>query len=183
MKNPVQFLRLQASGARNARGSGGSGALTDAFSLIEVVIAIGICSVCFVALIGLIPIGLSTNQQSIQQTAAANLASAVAADLRATTTGTNASAFYGVTFPAPPATTGTSFFLNGDGSVNTRSIPSMPPMFRVTVGIYQAPATSDRAASSASILITWPALADSDLSKPPTNWTGSFQTVIGLDRN
>jgi uncharacterized protein (TIGR02598 family) len=48
-----------------------------------VTLALGVCSFCLVAILGLLPIGLATNQAAIEQTAANGILSAVAADLRA----------------------------------------------------------------------------------------------------
>ena len=57
---------------------------TAAFSLVEVAIAIAITSFCLIALLGLLPVGLKTNEASIEQTAANGILSEIAADLRAT---------------------------------------------------------------------------------------------------
>ena len=41
------------------------------FSLVEVTLALGVASVCLIAIFGLLPVGLRTNQDAIQQVAAA----------------------------------------------------------------------------------------------------------------
>ena len=54
------------------------------FSLVEVTLALGVASVCLIAIFGLLPVGLRTNQDAIQQVAAADILGAVMTDLRAT---------------------------------------------------------------------------------------------------
>jgi prepilin-type N-terminal cleavage/methylation domain-containing protein len=54
------------------------------FSLIEVVIALGIASFCLITVFALLPIGINTNQNAFEQTAAAGIATAIAADLHGT---------------------------------------------------------------------------------------------------
>ena len=48
---------------------------TEAFSLVEVVLALGICSFVLIALLGIFATGLQSNRESEQQIQAANLAS------------------------------------------------------------------------------------------------------------
>lgn len=160
---------------------------TSGFSLVEIVIAMGIAAFCLVAIFGLIPAGLKTNKESLSETMAAGLASRIAADLRGTPTAlTNASGnssfLYAIPIPVPGGTsTRTSFFLKEDGSTN--SVTTLGVNYRATV-LITPPAAGSRTADTASILITWPALADPNPTVfPPTNFTGSFGTVIGLDRN
>ena len=56
----------------------------NAFSLVEVTLALGVAGFCLIAAFGLIPIGVQTNRNATSQTAAANIMAAVVADLRAT---------------------------------------------------------------------------------------------------
>src|SRR5207248_1091899 len=50
---------------------------TAGFSLIEVALALGVAAFALVAIIGLIPVGLNSNQASSEQTAAAGLAAGI----------------------------------------------------------------------------------------------------------
>jgi len=154
-----------------------------AFSLVEIAVAIGISSVCFVSLLGVIPVGLNASADSVQQRAAADLANVVIADLRATpaAAGMALSPFYSVEFPAAGTSVTTSLFFNEDGSLNRRTAAEPLPKFRATVTVN--PAASSRAASSARVWITWPAAADLTPSVPPGKYSGAFETVVGLDRN
>jgi len=60
-----------------------------AFSLVEVVLALGICAFVLVALIGLFSTGLRTGRESEEQVQAANLASQILATRLAAPTATN----------------------------------------------------------------------------------------------
>jgi uncharacterized protein (TIGR02598 family) len=148
-----------------------TGNLQRAFSLVEVTIALGIVSFCLIAILGLLPAGLNTNKASVQQNAAANLASLIASDLRSTPATTNRSTCYGLELPAG-GTGNKSVLLDESGAVASDAASAV---FLATVTVV-APA-SGVTASSARILITWPAAADI------TKASGSFETVVGLNRN
>ena len=157
---------------------------SKAFSLVEVTIALGVASFCLIVTFALLPVGITTNRDSIEQTTAASLSSSIVADLRGTpTTGTtNLSPRYGIAFPpAGSAAQNTSFFINTDGSTNNLSTATGTPLFRATITV-NTPA-SGRAATTGRVLITWPGLADQTLATPPVHYAGSFITVVGLDRN
>src|SRR5438309_893278 len=83
------------------------------FSLVEVTLALGVASVSLLVIFSLLPIGLQTNQRSIEQTASADILSAVASDLRATA----------VTTPRGSAATSPQFAIsipaNPTGSTST----------------------------------------------------------------
>src|SRR5437016_1438985 len=55
----------------------------NAFSLVELTLALGVAAFCLLAVFGLMPIGVQTNRNTISQTAAANIMAAVTADMRA----------------------------------------------------------------------------------------------------
>ena len=155
-----------------------------AFSLVEVTIALGIASFCLVVTFALLPVGMTTNRDSIEQTTAASLSSSIVADLRGTpnTGAASTSPRYGIAFPAPgSAAQNTSFFINTDGSTNNLSTATGTPLFRATITV-TTPA-SGRAATTGRVWITWPGLADQNMGALPTHYAGSFITVVGLDRN
>src|SRR5438552_6481717 len=56
---------------------------SSAFSLAEVAIALGVAAFCLVAVLGMLPVGLKTQQASIQQTTANEIMAAILNDLRA----------------------------------------------------------------------------------------------------
>ena len=137
----------------------------------EVAIALGLVSFCLIAILGLLPAGLNTNKASVQQNAASNLASLIASDLRSTPATTNRSIYYGLELPAG-GTGNKSVFLDESGAVASDAASAV---FLATVTVVAPP--NGVTASSARILITWPAAADIVKS------SGSFETVIGLNRN
>src|ERR1043165_9212597 len=80
------------------------------FSLVEVTLALGVAAVSLLAIFGLLPIGVKTNQIAIEQTASNDVLSAVTANLRATplTTprgGAAISPRFGIAIPASPVGT------------------------------------------------------------------------------
>jgi uncharacterized protein (TIGR02598 family) len=54
-----------------------------AFSLVELTLAMGVSSFCLLSILGVLPVGLASNQNSRERTAAASLARGIVADLRA----------------------------------------------------------------------------------------------------
>jgi uncharacterized protein (TIGR02598 family) len=92
---------------------------TSAFSLVEVVLSLGIAAFCLVAMLGLLPSGLKSAKNTTDQTAAAIVLENVALDLRNTQTGGNSTPLYGITLPAagsPSAGNPVNFFFNEDGT-------------------------------------------------------------------
>lgn len=57
----------------------------QAFSLVEIVLALGVISFALVAIIGLLPIGLASNRGTIQETRANHLAEEIFSTLRSQT--------------------------------------------------------------------------------------------------
>jgi prepilin-type N-terminal cleavage/methylation domain-containing protein len=68
--------RLFSTNQRRAR--------TGGFSLIEVVIAVAIVGISFLAILATLGVGITNDQASSQQTAATNIAASIVADLRST---------------------------------------------------------------------------------------------------
>ena len=159
-----------------------------------------------VAILGLLPIGVNSNQTSIQQTSAANLAKAVASDLRVTpaASGTNSyatSPVYGFQIPAPgynstvPSCQTVFFAESGNptgamGAIPATGAATSPDTmettlsrFRVSVSFTAPAATGQKTATVAYIIVTWPALADPTPGNPPANYSGAYETVTALNRN
>src|SRR5207244_4996941 len=53
------------------------------FSLVEIVLALGVAAFCLIAVMGMLPVGLKTQQASVNQTKANAVISQVIDDLRA----------------------------------------------------------------------------------------------------
>jgi type II secretory pathway pseudopilin PulG len=168
----------------------------SAFSLVEVTMALAVTAFCLVIVFGLLPVGINSNQNSVRQTVAANLARAVISDLRATqntTPSTTTSTMLQIPIPAPGANTNliSTIFLREDGSVaqssspttvNVNADPAQNPWYRATL-YFNPPATGQRASTRLHILVTWPALADPIAANTPGAFTGSYETFTTLDRN
>jgi len=174
--NPKTRLLADAAARFASRPSG----FQSGFSLVEVTIAIGIAVVCLVALFGLSATGLNSNTAALEQTAAAGFARAIAADVFAS--GTNSiSPIYGI----PLASGSCAFYLAEDGSataIDSGPDLSAPSRYRASV-VMAAPTAGQRLATTARILITWPALADPSPGTPPKNFAGSLEILTALDRN
>jgi len=151
-----------------------------AFSLVEVTMALGVVSFCLLALCGLLPIGLRTNQASVEQTVANGIFSSVIADLRATPmasgtlSGTSTQQF-AIPIPAGPTTPGTStLYFTGDGQVTSSQSLAR---YLLTVTFVSNKSSTVRTATLANMVLSWPAAANPSLAN------GSAQTFVALDRN
>jgi uncharacterized protein (TIGR02598 family) len=150
-----------------------------AFSLVEVVLALGLAAISLLAIFSLLPIGLQTNQYSLEQTASLNILSAVAADLRATQRGTSASSQFNIIMPANPVLTSTPalpLYFNSAGQASR----SLQPDSRYRVVItFLAPSPTPsgspaRTATFVNLKIMWPAEPDTQ---------GSAEMFAAFDRN
>ena len=142
------------------------------FSLVEVTLALGVAAFCLIALLGLIPLGMQTNQSAVSQTAAASILSSVIADLRATARATPTSAQYDITFG-----TAKLLYVDDQGRAVTPADPNAAPRYRVMITFPASP-EGLFAPTFVSLKITWPALADSATTRP----AGLVETFAALDR-
>lgn len=135
----------------------------------EVTVAVGITAFCLIAVFGLLPIGLKANQNSISQTAAANILSAAIADLRATPRSASSSAQFGITFG-----TDTTLYFDNEGKFSSSLGPNS--RYQLTIAFPNNP-SGTTAATFANLKVTWPAMAN------PENAPGSSETFAALDRH
>jgi type II secretory pathway pseudopilin PulG len=175
----------------------------SAFTLIEVTLALGVAAFCLLTIFALLPIGLNTNQNAYQQTIAAGIATAVAADLHGTAAGSKTSRFQ-IPIPAAGSSISVSHSLFfGDNGAPTgaygqqldQSKPSMSPvpsLYRATITFFPALDPNLKTVPSpwnktfkVWILVTWPALADSNgsINTTPSKFSGSYETVTALNAN
>ncbi len=151
------------------------------FTLVEVTLALGVAAVGLVSVFGLLPVGLNTNAQSIEQTAAGNLLAAVVADLRATPAtvppGQAASSQqFSLAIPANPvATAATSTVYVTDDGKPSSTLPANV-RFRLTA-TFISNGSASRAPTLARLKVSWPAVAS------PDHATGSVEQLTILDRN
>src|SRR5437762_11602421 len=69
-----------------------------AFSLVEIVLALGVAAFCLIAIFGLMPVGMQTNRNATSQTVATNITAAIVADLRTTPAAATTSPQFAITF-------------------------------------------------------------------------------------
>jgi uncharacterized protein (TIGR02598 family) len=152
----------------------------QAFSLIEVTLALGVAAISLVTIFALLPLGVQTNQRSIEQTASADILSAIAGDLRATPVtsprgGATTSPQFHIAIPAagstgPPATL---FFNSAGQSAGSFETDSR---YRLTVTFLPNGGTTNTA-TFANLKVTWPASAVVE------NAPGSAEIFAAFDRN
>ena len=151
----------------------------DAFSLVEVTLALGVAALSLLVIFSLLPIGLQTNQRAIEQTASVDILSAVVADLRATPVTTPrgnviTSTQFGINIPAAGNTGTTTLFFNGAGQFANSQQPDS--RYRVTVRFVSSSGRS-KTATLADLQVTWPAGASI------TNAQGIAEIFAAFDRN
>jgi uncharacterized protein (TIGR02598 family) len=151
----------------------------DAFSLVEVALALGVAAVSLIVIFSLLPIGLQTNQRSIEQTASVDILSAVAADLRATPItnprgGAVTSIEFGISIPAAGSTGSTTLFFNGAGQSSTSQ--QTDSRYRMII-TFVSNGGGPKTATLADLRMTWPAAA------AVANAQGSAEMFAAFDRN
>jgi uncharacterized protein (TIGR02598 family) len=141
-------------------------AWTKAFSLVEVTLALGVMAVCLIAILGLLPTGVNSNQASIEQTAASAILTAISEDVRGTPKTENLSLRFKIRIPE-----GDTLYFTENGTADTQT------KSRYRASILFSPSTN-RLATTGRILVTWPA-QQNDVSKA----LGSTEAFVALDRN
>ena len=151
-----------------------------AFSLIEVLLAIGIVSFAVVAIVGMLPIALNTAKDSMLETDAAIIAQRVFAELQAST-GTNrpvSISAHGDTKAIDLSSDGTNYLAFGDTCEVQSSPASEAPISEMAVqflGIVSvATNTGISNLSRVEVSITSPASAPASSRK-----TNAFVTLMG----
>jgi len=168
--------------------------VTAAFSLVEVVLALGVAAFCLIAVIGMLPAGLKVQQANVSQTKANAIISQVtdflrsdvrlppgqaskACDSKAVGQTCDWSKLHGHWLNV--AIPDTLFFTN-DGTQNgygSGSAPAAPAgaVFRATI-TYLFPPTATT--SIAKISVSWPAQVDPATGVP----AGSAETFVAVNR-
>ena len=134
------------------------------FSLVETVIALGVVSFCLLNAMALLPIGLASNRDSLQKTAAASIASEISSDLRQNTVN-NQSPRFGI---VQTSSTATTLYFGSDDSFSTALTSTSLYRATVTVGTISGSTVPVR------ILITWPA-------QTAANYTGSLDISTAIN--
>jgi type II secretory pathway pseudopilin PulG len=161
-----------------------------AFSLVEVTLALGVAAFCLLAVLGLFPTSLKTQQSSIQQTTANQIISTIFSDLRADIRlppGLESKVCGDD--PGPCAwgdlhghwhDVGIPFrlYFTNEGK-QTGTLNGTPPadaVFRATI-LYRFPPSETT--TLADIRVTWPAQVDPDGGGVPS---GSVTSLIAVNR-
>ena len=158
------------------------------FSLVELALALGVAGFCLTTVLGLLPVGLASNQVSLNQTVAANITSAIQSDLNCTPLASGTSPEFGFAIPsAGNSTTLETIYLTADGIATARNNPptatgTAASRYRATLW-FNSPAQGQRTATAVRILVTWPALADGNPASSPQYYTGSYEADTTLNRN
>ena len=142
-----------------------------AFSLVEVSLSLAVAGFALIALFGLLPVGFTSNQAAIHQTVAANIMTAIAAELRTTDTAATISPRLGISLQ----NSATYYLDESGGPFPASNAPGAASRYRVTTTI-TAP-TGQRIATMVGIVVSWPASVD------PAAAAGMVSTFVGLDRN
>jgi len=148
------------------------------FSLVEVTLAIGIAGFCLIALFGMLPVGLKSNQAAVQQMLANSILTSVVSDLKTTPVteprgAATSSPRFQIPLPAQNSTGASNpLYFTEDGRLTTDLGQSM---FRLTVTFL--PNAGSRAASLANVKITWPSVATT------ANASGGVESFVAMDRN
>ena len=143
-------------------------------------LALGVAAFALTAIMGMLPMGLKTQQTSIQQTIANNITSGVIGDLRAAYSkpGSNSSQFGIELKKLPPGQqqkySPTPIYFALDG---TQQNGSAGAIFKTTITYFSATDITDATLTLADITTSWPA-AQSDLTKV----AGLVETVAVIDR-
>jgi Tfp pilus assembly protein PilV len=160
---------------------------SSAFSLVEVALALGVAAFCFVAVLGMLPVGLKTQQAGAQQTKAnaiiSQLTDFLRADVRlppgqASKVQGNWSNLHGHWLAV--AVPDTLFFTNDllqTGSVTQATAPTAPAdaAFRAKI-TYLFPPTATT--SIAKISVSWPAPVNPATTVP----AGSAEAFVAVNR-
>jgi len=156
----------------------------NGFSLVEVTFALGVAAFCLIVLLGLLAVGLKTQQASMQQTTANAIMSMILGDLRAdvrlppgqaSKEGNSGFGLHGHWLAV--STPDTIYFTNQakmTGNLNATTAPA-DAAFRAKVTYLFPPNAST---SVATVNVSWPAAVDPATTIP----AGLVKTFIAVNR-
>jgi uncharacterized protein (TIGR02598 family) len=139
-----------------------------AFSLVELVLALGVAAFCLIAVFGLMPVGMQTNRNATSHTAATNIIASTVADLRATPAAETTSPQFAITFGADK-----TLYFDALWQPSTSLTPDS--RYRLNITWNSAPTGLHYAA----LKVTWPAAADPLLTTP----SGSVEVFAAFDKS
>ena len=173
-------------------GASGHGAFlrggTRAFSLVEVVLALGVATIGLLILSALIPAGLTANRLSRDEITAMNLCLGLEADLKETPTTASASPLYQVPIPAANFVTNATLYdlYSTTSAVSYGTTADATSIYRFTVSLTGPTVGPTNGPVLANILVTWPP-AIKPVAPPgastPTNVVGAVNVDVMINRN
>ncbi len=145
-------------------------------SLVEVVLALGICSAGILLLMGLLPVGLQTQENARDDVQLAQLAAAVCADLQSASSAAERSPLYGLRIPKPgEPPVSTSAVTDGNGKMLVES-PAETAKYRIQVWLTPPSQPHGKSATQARVVLKAPALHNASA-------TAEYEVFTALDRN
>jgi uncharacterized protein (TIGR02598 family) len=147
---------------------------SSAFSLVEVVIAMGVAAFCLVAMLGLIPTGVQSVKSTTDQTGATTILNEVVTDLRSTSLGSNLSPGLGIALPmagVANSVNSTNIIFSESGATISNST-SLNGRYLATITL----SNSSAYITTALIQVRWPATART------TNSQGNVETITTIIR-
>lgn len=152
------------------------------FSLVEISIALGVAAFCLLAVVGLLQVGLTSEQTTIGKTAAWGILSSVSADLLATPATNSISTTYGFSFSSTAAPQTVYFTKAGVPTGPIGLAPTADSYFRASVGL-NSPGVNSAAPTFARLVVSWPAVVDPLPDAWPSRASGTVEVVTALRRN
>jgi len=151
----------------------------SAFSLVEVTFALGVAAFCLIAVMGMLPVGLKTQQAGVQQTTSNETVSQILGVLRAAVRHPGNSNQLNLKHTpcsgCPWDPTPDTIFFTNEGNSQGSGISSTS-VYRATIA-YILPPTQTTAL--ADVTVTWPAQVDPAAGGVPT---GKVETFIAINR-
>jgi type II secretory pathway pseudopilin PulG len=131
-----------------------------AFTVVEIAIAIGVASFALLAIVALLPVGISSIRDSAEEIAALSLAQSIIADLRSSVDdGVSESFRYKVAIPKPgDQVTQIQLYLTEGGILKAGPAEAR---YRLSIRLVPPP-TKSRGPTTAHLRATWPPQADPD---------------------
>jgi len=142
----------------------------NAFSLVEVVLALAITSFCLIVLLGILPVSLTTIKNASEETAGINVISTIVSDLKSTPSTNAASLVYGLALPTAGASV-TNFVVDPSGQMLS-GVNASGAQYKVTVTM-DGPTSQNTITGVARV--SWPAQAVTP--------TATVESFFALNRN
>ena len=159
---------------------------TSGFSLVEVTLAIGVAAFALLAVMAMLPVGLKTQQASVQQTTATAISTQIVSDLTAALRlppGLESKQFNLHGHWAAMETPDIVYFDQNGDYISTNGVPPSNAVFMAGVTYLDPPTETT---SLADITVAWPAAAvpinQSTGQIDYTKATGGIETFSAINR-